>query len=142
MGRWTHRTLEADEGSSRVRCSSCGWVRARRKSGRLRCAVALASQRGNGGRKDGTVATRTDGYVLVWMNGRRHREHRLVMQKILGRQLRPEETVHHVNGVRSDNRPENLELWSSSHPSGQRVADLVAWAHDILDLYEEARPLK
>lgn len=39
------------------------------------------------------------------------------------------------NGVRDDNRPENLELWTISHPTGQRVEDAVAWAREILRRY-------
>ena len=57
------------------------------------------------------------------------------MKEILGRDLLRHETVHHKNGVRHDNRPENLELWSTSQPYGQRVEDKAAWAKEILELY-------
>ena len=62
-------------------------------------------------------------------------EHILVMEEKIGRYLRPEESVHHLNGVNEDNRPENLELWVRPQPSGIRVADAVAWAREILARY-------
>lgn len=67
-------------------------------------------------------------------------EHRLVMEQKIGRPLRRDENVHHINGVRDDNRPDNLELWVSFQPSGQRPEDLVAWAHEILARYEPDGP--
>lgn len=62
-------------------------------------------------------------------------EHRFVMQGIIGRPLLRRETVHHINGVRSDNRPENLELWAQSHGPGQRTKDMVTWAEEVLARY-------
>ena len=60
------------------------------------------------------------------------------MEEILGRYLLPDESVHHINGVRDDNRPENLELWVRPQPSGIRVEDALTWAREILNRFGDA----
>lgn len=77
-----------------------------------------------------------NGYRWMFVDGHNKAEHRIVMEEYLGRSLLKTETVHHKNGDRLDNRIENLELWNSSHPYGQRVEDLVAWAKEILSFYD------
>lgn len=82
------------------------------------------------------------GYVMV-LDKTHHRaqangyvyEHIVIMEEKLGRKLIVGENVHHINGVKDDNSPNNLELWLVSQPPGQRVEDKIRYAMEILERY-------
>ena len=86
----------------------------------------------------GTKRKKTGGYIRIKIsNNIWVPEHRYVMEQHLGRPLLKNEVVHHLNGIRDDNKIENLELWTKAHPYGKRVSDMIKFCKDFLAQYEE-----
>ncbi len=113
----------------------------RKKCCSLRCAYDLGNtKRGLKGERNpnwkGGIRSHSAGYIRQYVAGRGSLlQHRFVMEQVIGRPLLRYEEVHHKNTIRNDNRPENLELWIKKHPGGQRVEDLLEYAHWVLDTY-------
>lgn len=98
-----------------------------------RCGTNSARWKGGRSNRGGYIS-------VVHGSGSRRRfidEHRLVMETMLGRPLLPTELVHHKNGDRADNRPDNLELWTKGHPPGHRVEDIVRFSLETIARYPD-----
>jgi hypothetical protein len=98
--------------------------------------------------QNGDKKSHPQGYILLKVNNSWVLEHRYLLGQSLGRPLHKEERVHHKNGIRSDNRLENLELWSihKKDPPGSRISDIK---QDILqriveefDIFNEEEALE
>jgi hypothetical protein len=122
-------------------CPQCGEVFRRKireprkyANGEPRMQKFCSAECSNKSRAKGYTIDRHGYKILTARRNTRYQqpEHRAVMECIIGRRLLDGETVHHINGIRADNRPENLELWSSRHGGGQRVDDRVRDAKAFL----------
>lgn len=127
QGRWDERRTCSQECAvvsrrklTPLACVACGVTfqpdTSKRKFCSLPCAASV--HKGKPGVKGKPARYKKTKGVL---------EHRAVMEKKLGRPLVRGETVHHRNGVKNDNHPDNLELWFTPQPGGQRVPDLIAY---------------
>lgn len=125
------------------KCETCGdeFVGSRGNANRFCCWACMVE--GRKGDKSanwrGGKTVDTHGYVWVRRpdhprakgNGGYIREHHAVVEDSIGRLLQKGESVHHINGVRSDNRLENLQLCSSRHGNGQALVCADCGSHNI-----------
>lgn len=136
-----HRNFNDTEGR-RAKCSSCRTMTAtcacgsKMQRASKTCRECRRQDREANNNWRGGKTHHRKGYVMVRFGTTYIFQHIVIMEEYLGRKLLPHENVHHLNGVRDDNRIDNLELWSTHQPSGQRVVDKIRWAKEILALYE------
>lgn len=130
--KYESRVGQGKTGSRYCSAKCCGFIASRRqKNIPLDKPIIRGRTRINKG-----------GYRIIYMPKHKNcfkdgsiLEHRYVMSEFLGRPLLKTEIVHHKNGVRTDNRIQNLELKNNSHCEGQDIQDKIRWAKEILSIY-------
>jgi hypothetical protein len=110
---------------------TCGGLKDRRAARCHRCRMTLHSPRKGTG---APFRVSRGGYVMVMVGGKERYEHRVVMERLLGRKLQRHEHVHHKNGNRQDNRIDNLEVLAASahhreHMPSERAKEMSLKGH-------------
>ena len=145
-----HKYIRCEQHTTSCMVAGCSVPRAAQYCAMHEKRIATTGTPGPIGRLRREMGTGTDwymndqGYIVKVNNfgGVRTtiRQHTEVMEEYLGRKLLPRENVHHRNGIRHDNRIENLELWVVRQPRGARATDLLAWAEQIIDQLSNDKP--
>lgn len=119
------REKEVDAGGlNRGTSKSCGHTRRSEENWNWQGGVTK--------NKAGYMLVKSKGHPRAHPNGSYILEHHLVMEKHLDRYLVKGENIHHLNGIRDDNRIENLELWTKPQPTGIRSEDAIKHAIEVL----------
>lgn len=98
-------------------CPDCGegrWVRLVKGEPRsFRCRNCAIKGKNNP-MWNGGIIKNDHGYILIWQGERKYKKRsRLIMEEYLSRELTPKEVIHHINGIKIDDRIENLELFKN-----------------------------
>lgn len=110
--------LRVDDVAERLNVSAEAVKKVLRKRRVIRSSAKTRSELYSGENskcwRGGRSLDKSTGYIVLKRNGTNVYEHRIVAEKMLGRPLRPGEVVHHKNEIKTDNRPENLEVLPSN----------------------------
>lgn len=94
-------------------------VKCRPASQRAGVLAGSSNPSWNGGRR-----IRRDGYVVLWTPSGEKLEHRVVMERVLGRELDDTEVVHHKDENRQNNSPKNLQIMTRAEHILEHIDDM------------------